>query len=564
MRIQGTGNSRKFDTVGWCFFYATLLGGIGLSLFGTWLDWLVQRRVIQPISFAVPFHFFVELTCIMLCFTVFLMSIYTHRFILNTKLLAAGFTLFATGVLDVVHLAGYIGFSLFPKPEEIVIRSALFIMLSHLICAIGLAVVCWVAEFRKLRIHTLFWFVFMLAILGAVSWLIAWDPLEIAWFNAVGQPGIILHLIRGMTIFLLFVAMFLTFRNYLIRPDRLQIEMAASFMLLISSEMLLMFLPQGVSYSESLSHLLNLVGLALLFDVFYIHGIRRPYVMLSEARDTLNQYANELDKQVEARTSELTQANGRLLADVELARDVQRSMLPSVLPHGDNVRFSAGYVPAEKLSGDFYNVFRIDSSRFGIYIGDVAGHGVSAAMLTVFAFQSVQSLQDESRGAAVILPSFVLKHLYESFNAANFQDEHYMVMLYGVYNMETGILSYASGGLNTTPIRVRPDGSIQMLESEGIAICKMGDFIKPQYQNKQLLLFPGDKLVLYTDGLVEARSPDHEVYSQERLADLIRTGANMDSDALVEMVLANVKAFTGLESPSDDITLLVMDVTLPF
>jgi sigma-B regulation protein RsbU (phosphoserine phosphatase) len=223
-----------------------------------------------------------------------------------------------------------------------------------------------------------------------------------------------------------------------------------------------------------------------------------------------------------------------------------------------------GYFPAEILSGDFYNVFRIDAKRFGICIGDVAGHGVSAAMLTVFAFQSVQSLQDEPRGAGVILPSFVLKHLYDSFNAANFQDEHYMVLIYGVYNMETGILSYASGGLNTTPVLIRPDGSLQMLESEGTAICKLGEFMNPQYQNRQLLMFPGDKLVLYTDGLTEARSATGEMYALERLSSVLRRSARMEPDALTERVLADVRAFTGMDSMDDDITLLIMEVIQSF
>jgi len=563
MRIQGAGNNRKFDAVGWRYFYATIVCSILVTFLSTRLDVLAVQGRIPFISFNIPFHFFVEMACILVCVSVFLIAFYSYRFIFNTKLLAAGYTFFAVGILDVSHLSGFTGYSVFPKPEELGLRTVLFISVSHLICAFGLVFVCGVAEYRKMKVNTLFWFLFEMGFLITATWFIAWNPLVIVWMND-GMSAFPLLLIQVATVLLFVLGMVLTFRNYLIHPDRLQIKMAASFVLMISGEMLLIANGRSASYSESLTHFLTLTGLALLFDVFYIHGIRRPYIMLSEAKDTLNHYVNELDKQVEARTSELTQANNRLLADVELARDVQRSMLPDVLPHGETVRFSAGYVPAEKLSGDFYNVFRIDASRFGICIGDVAGHGVSAAMLTVFAFQSVQSLQEESHGAGVILPSFVLKHLYEGFNAANFQDEHYMVLLYGVYNMETGILSYASGGLNTTPVRVRPDGSIQMLESEGIAICKMGDFIKPQYQNKQLLLFPGDKLVLYTDGLVEARSPSRDAYTQERLAALLRTGARMDSDAMVEMVLADVKAFTGLDAPADDITMLVMEVTLPF
>ena len=95
------------------------------------------------------------------------------------------------------------------------------------------------------------------------------------------------------------------------------------------------------------------------------------------------------------------------------------------------------------------------------------------------------------------------------------------MLIYGVYNIDTGIFSYASGGLNTSPLRLRPDRSIQELDSEGFAICKLGDFISPKFSNRQVMLFPGDKLILYTDGLVETLNRDKQPYSKERLKDLI-------------------------------------------
>ena len=563
MRNQGFGKRTKFDTLGWCLFYLTIFIGI----FAVWLalrmDKMQGSGFLRFLLYAKSYHFLFESASILISLSVFLMAIYSYRYVQNTKLLAMGYTFFASGMLGAAYLTGYTEFMLLPNPDTAFMRSGVFLVASRFICALGLLIVCIVAENRKERIRTAFWFSFEVCVILLLIWLIAWNPWKIlSWIGNDLSHAV--HIVQWGTLALLAAAMLVTFRNYRIRPDRLHILMASSFTLLCNSEILSLSIGSNAPYGEAMALLLKFVGLALLFDIFYIHGVRRPYVLLSEAKDTLNQYVNELDKQVVERTVELTRLNDRLMADVVLARDVQRSMLPTVLPRGESVHFSVRYVPAETLSGDFYNVFRIDANHFGICIGDVAGHGVSAAMLTVFAFQGVQSLQEESRGAGILLPSFVLKNLYESFNAANFQDEHYMVLIYGVFNMETGVLSYASGGLNTTPILIRPDGSVQMLESVGMAICKMGEFIKPQYQNRQLLMFPGDRLVLYTDGVTEARSSAGELYSLDRLSSVLRNGAHMESDALSELVLADVRAFTGLTSQEDDITLLIMDVIQSF
>jgi len=189
---------------------------------------------------------------------------------------------------------------------------------------------------------------------------------------------------------------------------------------------------------------------------------------------------------------------------------------------------------------------------------------VSAAMPTIFAFQSVQTLQDEPSNFGILQPAYVLKHLYDSFNSTNFHDEYYMVLFYAVYNTETGVLTYSNGGLNTVPYRVRPDGTLYELETDGMAICKMGEFVKPNYQNKQMLLFPGDKLIFYTDGLIEARSIIGEEYGKGRLKEALLKSARLSIEETKKFLMHDVMTYTGLSSPKDDITLLLMEVTLPF
>lgn len=564
MKIRGAAFHTRFDALGWGLFALAVVGSIIVSLFAIFFDSGSGLDISALSLIGHPIHFVLEIASVLVCLTIFLVAVFSYPFLLNAKFLAAGYAFFATGIVDVIHLVGDNGITLFPFPEQIGVRSAVFQIVSRLFLASGLLFALTIAERRKARVRMLPWFAMEVIGLVLIIVLIVWNPGRVSWLQPNGSAGLLIRLLQYLSAALLFGGLIAVMCQYFESRDQLLLITASALVVLLGSEWIASSVKPHSFYGDGLAHLLRFFAQLLLFNVFFVNGIRRPYLMLSEARDELNQYANDLDKQVASRTVELTVANTRLLNDMAMARDVQRSMLPVELPQGEYVRFSAGYVPAEQLSGDFYDVYRMDQHRFGLCVGDVAGHGVSAAMLTVFAFQGVQTLLEESRGAGALLPSFVLKHLYDSFNAANFHDELYMVMFYGVFNQETGILSYASGGLNTMPVRVRPDGSLQTLESEGLAICKMGEFVQPNYKNRQILLFPGDKLVIYTDGLVEARSVEGQPYSQERLHTLLTEGAKLGADALRDIILADVQAFTGRKIPTDDITLLVMEIQLPF
>lgn len=397
---------------------------------------------------------------------------------------------------------------------------------------------------------------FMLAMAASTSWL----PSVFVESRGLTVTGLILA-IAGLTLYIgVLISLFKQYRSSF---DQLTGILACAFILMIFSNISVMNIRYKDDVWDMLFWFYQLASHILFMHVFYVDGIKKPYSLLYKAKEELNAYVSEMDKLVEKRTAELTAINKKLLADQEIARRMQLSMLPDVLPQNDAVTFSAGYLAAEKLSGDFYNVFKIDDMRFGIYVGDVSGHGVSAAMLSIFTFQKMQSLMEETGGEGMSIPSLVMNQLYDSFNAANFDDSMYEVMIYGVYNTDTGIFSYACAGLNTIPLRVRPDGSIQELDNDGFAICKLGEIYKPRYANHQIMLFPGDKLVLYTDGLVDARNENNEQYSVERLKNVILKNYKWGVDYLTKAVIQDVREFVG-KDPADDVTLLIVDVLRPF
>jgi len=137
------------------------------------------------------------------------------------------------------------------------------------------------------------------------------------------------------------------------------------------------------------------------------------------AKQELRKYADNLDKIVQERTLELEELNKKLMEDLEYARDIQKAMFTLHHPDWQKVRFEAKYYTAERASGDFYNVFKLDGNNIGFFIGDVSGHGVPAAMLTVFLNQTIKTLVEVEINVAMS-PSKVLESIYKSFNNSEF------------------------------------------------------------------------------------------------------------------------------------------------
>ncbi|NLX64307.1 MAG: SpoIIE family protein phosphatase [Clostridiaceae bacterium] len=508
-------------------------------------------------------HRILDVYLLIVSFSIFFISFHTYPQTKDNRLLIIGFTFLIGGILywiQILDIPSYLGAGYGISSPRCTFLLCLTIRIINGIC-FGL-----IATIRFKNKHYIKRrYMWLSIIVVFVTYYIISSPLikQEYLINNHGLTALSVSLLT-FTGFLYIYVLYFTLKEYLKTNEFVFKILCCAFILMFFSGISLMGMDEIFDINSALSHFYLVVSYGIFFYAFYIESIKKPYVQLAKAKEDLDEYIEEMDKLVDRRTIELRGMYEKLMADQEIARGIQLSMLPSEFPENEFVSFSAGYVPAEKLSGDFYNVFKIDDSRFGICIGDVSGHGVSAAMLSIFTFQKIQSLMEESADGGVSIPSVVLTHLYESFNSANFNDDMYIVMIYGVFNTQTGILSYASGGLNTSPLRIRPDGSVQELDSEGFAICKLGDFIKPKFANRQVLLFPGDKLLLYTDGLIEARNSSNDEYSIKRLKSVIKKYNRWGIDYLTEAIINDVKEFIGDEKLTDDITLLSMDVLPPF
>lgn len=134
---------------------------------------------------------------------------------------------------------------------------------------------------------------------------------------------------------------------------------------------------------------------------------------------------------------------------------------------------------------------------------DVSGHGLSAALLTMFSNNYLKSTDKNLQLTRGLKPDRTLHYFYEQFNKLNFPDEMHMVVFYATLNLNTRTLTYCSAGLNCSPIRFKKNGKVEYLDkSEGFPICKLMDFIVPEFRSEKIKLEKGDRLY-FTDGLID-------------------------------------------------------------
>ncbi len=308
-------------------------------------------------------------------------------------------------------------------------------------------------------------------------------------------------------------------------------------------------------------HIFKVVSMFLIFKAIFSKYIQAPYFALSNAQKTLKAYADNLDRIVDQRTRQLKIINKRLMEDLEYARDIQKSMLPVYLPDTSEIGFSSVYLSAERISGDFYDVFKLDENNIGFYVCDVSGHGVPAAMLTVFLKQCVDGLVEADRiKGTVSSPSGILQKVYDAFNQSNFKDDVYIVLIYLIYNTVEKKFTYSSAGLNEKPLLVHANGEAIEIDISGLPICRLREVYNVEYTEFTISVERGDRLYLYTDGLVEARSSQKQQYSPEQLKQLLRNHCHKPLNEVTDMISIELNNFSAGEKLYDDITLLAVEI----
>ena len=235
--------------------------------------------------------------------------------------------------------------------------------------------------------------------------------------------------------------------------------------------------------------------------------------------------------------------------ELDIANQMQQSILPTVFPQSPEYGVFASMEPARNVGGDFYDVIRLDDGRIGLAVADVSDKGVPAALM-------MMSSRTLLKGAAIgnLEPGKVLQEVNDLLNNEN-EAAMFVTVFYVVYDPATGEFTYANGGHNP-PLVIHADGSSDLLPlTNGIAL---GVAPGIEYEQKTVVLAPGDTVLLYTDGVTEAMNRDHEQFGVERLKSTFSLAPPTDPRQANDEVFRAVHEFVGDTLQSDDITCLTL------
>ena len=235
--------------------------------------------------------------------------------------------------------------------------------------------------------------------------------------------------------------------------------------------------------------------------------------------------------------------------ELDVASKMQQSILPTVFPSDPGYQIFANMEPARNVGGDFYNVLPLENRRVGLAIADVSDKGVPAALFMMSSRTLMKGAAIGSEDVGQVLAE-VNDLLNEDNDAAMF-----VTVLYAVYDPETGVLSYASGG-HDPPLIVRYDGSSELAPPTGGVALGVAPGIG--YRHSEVHLEPGDTVVLFTDGVTEAMNAENEQFGIERLREVFAGNPPTDSEQANRAVFEAVRDFAGDNPQSDDITCLTL------
>lgn len=268
-----------------------------------------------------------------------------------------------------------------------------------------------------------------------------------------------------------------------------------------------------------------------------MNDLRGELNMLRRRDETINFYMHRLDE------------------ELRLAARLQQDFLPKELPQAARLQIHTLFRPAGYVSGDLYDVTRLDERRIGFYMADAVGHGVPAALLTMFIKQSLQTHEPAIGGGLRALPpSRALARLNESLLRQALSQATFATAVYGMIDVETLELTLAKAG-HPSPVILHADGTVETVEADG---GLLGVFPEETYADTTVRLRPGDRLFLYTDGIEVAFGEGHA--DPHRWREELRGRRHLSSVQLLSEFSDQLDLENGSLAPKDDLTMILIEV----
>lgn len=265
----------------------------------------------------------------------------------------------------------------------------------------------------------------------------------------------------------------------------------------------------------------------------------------------------ELKQHLSEKNEKLEMANRRMNRDLEAAAAIQQSQLPSDLPNFPGLHFEWVFEPHEKLAGDMLHVLPISNSKVAFFVLDVSGHGAPAALLSVSVSRHIVGLLGESQSGKLLDNPDKLAHYLNQRFTMDSMGGNFFTIAYGVLDMSTLIFRYVLAGhpgmvhlsQNTPPV---------VLDQPAIPI---GLFEDSTYQLNQIQLQKGDRMVLYSDGVIEASNGESKPFGRENLKKTLTQTSNLPLQKSFQKVIQSVREWCKPLRPTDDLTILGIELS---
>ncbi|MFH1762464.1 MAG: SpoIIE family protein phosphatase [bacterium] len=238
--------------------------------------------------------------------------------------------------------------------------------------------------------------------------------------------------------------------------------------------------------------------------------------------------------------------------ELDMAKKIQDSLVPMPLPEIDGLRLAARYIPTGKIGGDMFDIFTLKDDLIALFMFDVSGHGVPAALIcSMFKILLRQELERETS------PAQILTNVNNSyFNVFKF--DNFITVFLAIFNKADGSLKFSRGG-HPYPIVFRKNSNrLQILDTDGFAI---GMERNPDYKEKTLYLKKGDRLFLFTDGIYEVFNLNHKMMGIHGFHSVIRKIRDLDIDDFLIKLVEVYENYKATMVNEDDISLLMIEYT---
>ncbi len=242
----------------------------------------------------------------------------------------------------------------------------------------------------------------------------------------------------------------------------------------------------------------------------------------------------------------------RLERDLAMAREVQLRLLPPVRPKHKHAEFAARFLPARTIGGDLYDFLQYDPDRSGIALGDVSGKAAPAALYAALVSGIMRSAANQH-----LSPSQMLESLNDALQERRLESQ-YVAMLFAVWNDSNQTLQLANAGA-VQPLLCR-SGEVTTIHAEGIPL---GMFPNIQYEEFNISTQPGDSIIFFSDGIVDAQNPSREMFGNDRLTAVVRKNQHLPVGELADAILGVLASFQGEFDHFDDETLVILRVLDP-